>query len=61
MTFFNMSCLGVTGCDGMSTSQNGAAAYSQSQVSRICQGGFPLPSLQFSSKSEYPSNTVGPL
>jgi len=39
-----MSCLGVIlqvrGCDGKSTAQNGAAAYSQSHVSRICQGGF---------------------
>jgi len=46
---FNMSCLGVIlqvrGCDGMSTPQNGAAAYLQSHVSRICQGGFPLLSL----------------
>jgi len=50
---FNMSCLGmilqVTGRDGMSTPQNGAAAYSQSHISRICQGGFLLPSLRFSS------------
>jgi len=48
-----MSCLGVTlpvrGRDDMSTPQNGVAAYSQSHVSRICQGGFPLPSLRFSS------------
>jgi len=48
---FNTSCLGVIlqvrGRDGMSTPQNGAAAYSQSHVSRICQGGFPLPSLRF--------------
>jgi len=33
---FNVSCLGVIlkvrGCDGMSTPQNGAAAYSQSHV-----------------------------
>jgi len=43
-----MSCLGVIlGCDGMSTPQNGVAAYSQSHVSCICQGGFPLPSLRF--------------
>jgi len=53
MTFFNMSCLGVIlkvrGRDGMSTQQNDATAYSQSHVSRICQGGFPLPSLPFSS------------
>jgi len=45
MTFLDMSCLGailqVRGRDGMSTPQNGAAAYSQSHVSRICQGGFP--------------------
>ena len=50
---FNMSCLGVIlqvrGRDGMSTPQNGVAAYSQSHVSRICQGGFPLPSLHFPS------------
>jgi len=36
MTFFNMSCLGVIcqvrGHDGMTTPQNGAAAYSQSHV-----------------------------
>jgi len=42
----NMSCLGVIlqvrGRNGMSTPQTGAAAYSQSHVSRICQGGFPL-------------------
>jgi len=48
---FNMLCLGVIlqarGHDGMSTLQNGAAAYSQSHVSS--QGGFPLPSLWFSS------------
>jgi len=41
-----MSCLGtipeVRGRDGMSTLQNDAAAYSQSHVSRICQGGFPV-------------------
>ena len=37
------------GRDGMSTLQNGVAAYIQSHVSRICQGGFPLPSLLFSS------------
>jgi len=47
---FNMSCLEVIlqvrGRDGMSTRQNGVAAYSRS---RICQGGFPLPSLWFSS------------
>jgi len=33
---FNMSCLGVIlqvrGCDGMSTSQNGVAAYSVSRI-----------------------------
>jgi len=50
---FNMSCLGVIfqvrSHDGMSTPQNGAAAFLQSHVSRICQGGFTLPSLQFSS------------
>jgi len=50
---FNMSCLRVIlqvrGRDGMSTPQNDAAAYSQSHVSCICQGSFPLPSLQFSS------------
>jgi len=50
---FNMLRLGVIlrmrGRDRMSTSQNGAAAYSQSHVSHICQGGFPLPSLRFSS------------
>jgi len=50
---FNMSCLGVIlqvrGPDGMSTPQNGAAAYSQSHASVICQGGFPLPSMRFSS------------
>jgi len=39
--------LQVRGRDGMSTPQNGAAAYSQSHVSRICQGGFPLPSRGF--------------
>ena len=48
---FNMSCLGVIlqvrGCDGMSIPQNGAAAHSQSHVSRICQRGFLLPCLQF--------------
>jgi len=33
----------------MSTTQNDAAAYSQSHVSRICQRGFLLPSLWFSS------------
>ena len=47
----NMSCLGVIlhvrGRDGMSTPQNGVAAYSQSSVSHICQGGFLLLSLQF--------------
>jgi len=46
---FNMSCLRVIlqvrGHDGMSTPQNGAAAYSQSRVSRICHGGFPFSSL----------------
>jgi len=31
----------------MSTAQNGVAAYSQSHISRTCQGDFPLPSLQF--------------
>jgi len=45
---FNMSCLGVIlqvmGRDGMSTPQNGAAAYSQSHVSCIRQGDFQLPS-----------------
>ena len=50
---FNMSCLRVilqvSGHDGMSAPQNGAAAFSQSHVSHICQGGFQLPSLQFSS------------
>jgi len=50
---FNMSCLGVIlqvrGCDGMSTLQNGVAAYSQSHTSRICQGGFLLPSMWLSS------------
>jgi len=50
---FNMSCLGVMlqvrGRDGMCTPQNGAAAYSQSRVSRICQGGLPLSSQRFSS------------
>jgi len=51
---FNTSCLGailqVRGRDGMSTLQNGASAYSQSHVSRICQEvscclpcGFRLP------------------
>jgi len=53
MAFFNMSCLGVIlrvrGRGGMSTPQNGVAAYSQSRVSRICLGGFLLPSLWFSS------------
>jgi len=29
----------------LSVPQNGAAAYSQSHVSSICQGGFPLPSV----------------
>jgi len=45
---------GDTPCEGrecMSTPQNGVAAYSQSHVSCICQGGFPLPSLRFSSLS----------
>jgi len=46
-----MSCLGVIlqvrGRDGMSTPQNGVAAYSQSHVSRICHSGFLLPSLRF--------------
>jgi len=46
---FNMSCLGVILRYGMSTAQNGAAAYSQSHISRICQGRFPLSSLPFSS------------
>jgi len=32
----------VRGRDGMSTPQNGVAAYSQSHVSRICRGGFPF-------------------
>jgi len=49
----NMSCLGVIlqvrRHGGMSTPQNGVAAYSQYHVSHICQGGFPLPSLRFSS------------
>jgi len=52
MTFL-ASCLGVIlqvrGRDGVSTPQNDAAAYSQSHVSHICQGGFPLPSQRFSS------------
>jgi len=51
MAFFNMSCLGlilqVRGHDGMSTPQNGVAAYSQSHISHICQGGFPLLSCGF--------------
>ena len=46
-----MSCLGVIlqvrGRDGMSTQKNGAAAYSQPHISHLCQGGFPLPSVQF--------------
>jgi len=46
--------LQMRGRDGMSTLQNGAGAYS---VSRICQGGLPLPSPQFSS-SECHSPTV---
>ena len=49
---FNMSrwvILQMRGHDGVSTPQNGAAAYSQSHISHICQGGFPLPSLWFSS------------
>ena len=50
---FNMSCPGVIlqvrSHDGMFIPQNGATAYSQSYVSRFCQGGFPLPSLRFSS------------
>jgi len=48
MTFLNVMSRGdtpVRGRDGISTPQNGAAAYSQSHVSRTCQGGFPLPSL----------------
>jgi len=65
MTFFNMSCPGVIlqvrGHDDMSTPQNGIAAYSQSYVSNICQGGFPLPSLWFSSSCECPSVMVAPL
>jgi len=47
---FNMSrwvILQMRGHDGVSTPQNGAAAYSQSHVSRICQGGFLLSSLRF--------------
>ena len=44
--FFHVMSIGlilqVRGCDGMSTPQNGVAAYSQSHVSRICKGGFPL-------------------
>jgi len=54
MTFFNMSCVGgewvilqMRDYDDISAPQNGAAAYSQSHVSRICQGGFLLFSLQF--------------
>jgi len=43
---FIMSCLWVIlqvrGRDGTSTLQNGAAAYSRSHVSRICQGGFSI-------------------
>ena len=50
---FNMSCLGVIlqvrSRDGVSTPQNGAAAYSQSHALLISQGGFPLPSMRFSS------------
>jgi len=51
---FNMSSRGdtvqVRGRDGMSTPQNGVTAYSQSHVlSHICQGGFLLRSLRFSS------------
>ena len=56
---FNMSrlwvILQVRGRDGMSTPQNGATAYSQSHISRICQClpcGFSLPGC--------PSPTVGP-
>jgi len=58
VTFFNVSCHCLGGdapgvqvkvLDGMSTLQNGVAAYSQSHILRICQGDFPLPSLLFSS------------
>jgi len=38
--------LQVRGRDGMSTPQNGAAAYSVSHT-RICQGGFLLSSVVF--------------
>jgi len=48
-----MSCLGVIlqarGSDDMFTPHTDAAAYSQSHISRIHKGGFPLSSLQFSS------------
>ena len=50
--------LHVRSRDGMSTPQNGAAAYSQSHVSRICQGGFLLPFLRFHLPECPP--TVGP-
>jgi len=63
MTFFNISCLGVTllvrGHDGMFTPENGVAAYSQSHVSHISRVvshclpcGFHLP--------ECPSAMIGP-
>jgi len=39
----------VRGGDGVSTVQKAVTAYSQSHVSRIYQGGFPFPSLWFSS------------
>jgi len=59
----NMSCLGVMlhvrGRDGMSTPHNGAAAYSQSHVSHICQGGFPCFPCSFR-LLECPSPMVGP-
>jgi len=44
MTFLNIMSrviLQVRGRDGMSTPQNGVAAYSQAHISRISQGGFP--------------------
>ena len=45
--------------DSMSTPQNGAAAYSQSHISRVCKGGFPLP--HGIRLSECPSPMVVPL
>jgi len=45
--------------DGMSTPQNGTDAYSQSHISRTCQGGFLLLPCSFH-LPECPSPMVGP-